>query len=316
LYPCPFYSISFFHKSVVETFTPGIGGNKMIYRLLAVNIDGTLLQSNGRLHKSTKEAIEYVQQKGIYVTLVTSRSYPSAKKVAKALKLNTQLVAHSGAYIAGQVEKPIFVKRIPEDITYEIVRLLEGFPSQIRLVHEKFSLANKSKLNHNMMAKTVFTSGDPIFYSQQFVDSVSESILEEPVTPPKIEVYFEDETDLMDAKAAIQGTFGEVDIIQLNELRMDIMPAGVSKLNGLLYLGDRLGISRNEMVVIGDGVDDLEMIEAAGLGVAMGNAPAEVKKAADWITRPNDQQGVTYMVKEHFRKQQPIEFLKKMNILK
>ncbi|QED47116.1 Cof-type HAD-IIB family hydrolase [Cytobacillus dafuensis] len=288
----------------------------MIYRLLAINIDGTLLQSNGRLHKSTKDAIEYVQQKGIYVTLVTSRSFPSAKKVAKALKLNSLIIAHSGAYIASSRDKPIFVKRIAEDVTYEIVRLLEGFSCQIRLVHEKYSLANKSKLNHNLLAKTVFSSGDPIFYSQQFVDSLSDTILDEPVTPPMIEVYFEEETDLQDAKAAIKGMFSEIDIFQLNNLRFDIMPAGVSKLNGLLYLGDHLNISRSEMVVIGDGIDDLDMIKEAGLGVAMGNAPVELKKAADWITRPNNQHGVTYMVKEHFRKQQPIEFLRKMNILK
>lgn len=288
----------------------------MIYRLLAINIDGTLLQSNGRLHKSTKEAIEYVQQKGIYVTLVTSRSFPSAKKVAKALKLGSLIVTHSGAYIASSRDKPIFVKRIAEDITYEMVRLLEGFSCQMRLVHEKFALANKSKLNNNMLAKTVFSSGDPIFYSQQFVDSLSDTILDDPVNPPKIEVYFEDETDLQDAKAAIKGMFTEIDIIQLNNLRIDIMPAGVSKLNGLLYLADHLDIARSEMVVIGDGIDDLGMIEAAGLGVAMGNAPVEVKKAADWITRPNNQHGVTYMVKEHFRKQQPIDFLRKMNLLK
>ena len=58
------------------------------------------------------------------------------------------------------------------------------------------------------------------------------------------------------------------------------------------------------------------MIEAAGLGVAMGNAPVEVKRAANWITRSQNQNGVAYMVKEHFRKQHPIEFLKKMNIIK
>lgn len=288
----------------------------MIYRLLALNIDGTLLQSNGRLHKSTKEAIEYVQEKGIYVTLVTSRSFPSAKKAAKALKLNSLLVTHRGAYIAASQEKPIFVKRIQEDETFEIVRLLEGFTCQIRLVHEKYSLANKTKLNSNMLAKTVFTTGDPIFYSQQFVDSLSDTILDEPVTPPKIEVYFEDKEDLQDAQAAIKGMFESIDTIKLSDLRMDIVPAGVSKLNGLLYLGEHLGISRNQMVVIGDSIDDLEMIEAAGLGVAMGNAPAEVKKAADWLTRPNNQNGVSYMVKEHFRKQHPIEFLRKMNLLK
>ncbi|WP_264736789.1 Cof-type HAD-IIB family hydrolase [Cytobacillus firmus] len=288
----------------------------MIYRMLALNIDGTLLQSNGRLHKSTKEAIEYVQQKGIYVTLVTSRSFPSAKKVAKALKINSLLVTHRGAYIAASQEKPIFVKRIQEDETFEIVRLLEGFTCQIRLVHEKYSLANKTKLNTNMLAKTVFTTGDPIFYSQQFVDSLSDTILDEPVTPPKIEVYFEDKDDLEDAHAAIRGMFENVEVIKLSDLRMDIVPAGVSKLNGLLYLCEHLGISRNQMVVIGDSADDLEMIEAAGLGVAMGNAPAEVKKAADWLTRSNDQNGVSYMVKEHFRKQHPIDFLKKMNLLK
>jgi len=293
-----------------------IGGNGMIYRLLAINIDGTLLQSNGKLQRSTKEAIEYVQQKGIYVTLVTARSFPSAKKVAKALKLNSLLIAHSGAYIAGLEDKPIFVKRIAEEVTYDIVRLLESFSCQIRIVHEKFSLANRSKLNHNMLAKTVFTSGDPIFYSQQFVESLSETILEEPITPPKIEVYFEEERDTRDAKEVIEGMFSEIDLLQLNNLRIDIMPKGVSKLNGLLYLGDHLNISRSEMVVIGDGIDDIEMIEAVGLGVAMGNAPKEVKKSADWVTRPNNEQGVAYMVKEHFRKQQPIEFLRKMNILK
>lgn len=288
----------------------------MIYRLLALNIDGTLLQSNGRLHKSTKEAIEYVQEKGIYVTLITSRSFPSAKKVAKALKLDTQLVTHRGAFIGKSVDKPVFVKRISEEVTYDIIRFLEGFPCQIRIVHEKFALANKFRLNHNLMAKTVFSSGDPVFYSQQFVESVSETILEEPVSPPKIEVYFDNSQDLEDARTSLKGMYSEVELLKINDLRLEIVSAGVSKLNGLLYLGEQLAIRRNQMVVIGDELDDLEMIEAAGLGVAMGNAPAEVKKAADWLTRTNDQHGVTYMVKEHFRKQQPIQFLRKMNLLK
>lgn len=288
----------------------------MIYRLLALNIDGTLLQSNGKIHKSTKEAIEYVQQKGIYVTLVTSRSYASAKKAAKALKIKSLLVTHGGSYIAGSAEKPVYVKRIAEDVTYELVRFLEGFPCQIRLVHEKFSLANKSKLNHNMLAKTVFTTGDPVFYSQQFVESLSDTLVDQQVSPPKIEVYFEYQEDQEDAIKAINQTFADAEAVLLNPLRMDIVPAGSSKLNGLMFLGEHLEIPRKEMVVIGDGLDDLEMIEAVGLGVAMGNAPADVKKAADWVTRSNNENGVAYMVKEHFRKQHPIEFLRKMNILK
>ncbi|MEK4149094.1 Cof-type HAD-IIB family hydrolase [Robertmurraya sp. FSL W8-0741] len=288
----------------------------MIYRLLALNIDGTLLQSNGRLHKSTKEAVEYVREKGIYVTLVTSRSFQSAKKVAKALKIDSILITHRGGYVAKELERPVLERRISEDITFEIVRLLEGFQCQIRLVHEKYSLANKLKINNNLLAKTVVNSGDPLHYPHQFVDSISDTIMDEPISPPKVEVYFEQKNDLEDAKKAIEGMFSEVDLLKLTDYRMEIVPRGVSKLTGLLFLGQQLGIKRNEIVAIGDAIDDLEMIEAVGLGVAMGNAPIEVKKAADWITRSNNQQGVGYMVKEHFRKQQPIEFLRKMNIIR
>ncbi|WP_428909398.1 Cof-type HAD-IIB family hydrolase [Niallia sp. Krafla_26] len=288
----------------------------MIYRMLAINIDGTLLQSNGKLHKSTKEAIDYVQQKGIYVTLVTSRSFPSAKKLAKALKIDTKLITHRGAYIANEIGRPTHSSRIKEHITYDLVRLLEGFPCQIRLVHEQFSLANKYKLNHKLLSKTVFTTGDPIVYSQQFVDSIGDTIADEPAHPLSIEVYFEYKEDLKDVQEAIGKMYHEVECIALNDLRLDIVPTGVSKLTGLLYLAERLGIKRNQIVCIGDEMDDIEMIQACGLGVAMGNAPFEVKRAADWITRSQNLHGVAYVVKEHFRKQPQIEFLQKLNIIK
>ncbi|WP_071459061.1 Cof-type HAD-IIB family hydrolase [Bacillus massilinigeriensis] len=289
----------------------------MIYRLLALNVDGTILQPNGRIHKTTREAISYVQQKGVYVTLVTARSFPSAKKIARALKIDSLLVTHQGATVSGgKAEEPLSAKKMSGEVTYEVIRFLEGFPCQIRIVHDQFSLANKYKLNHNLLARTVFTTGDPLFYSQQFVDSISETIVNEPVAAPKIEVYFEYEDDLEDASKALQSMFSEISLTRLNSLRLDIIPEGVSKLDGLLTLSDHLGVSLQEMVSIGDGMDDIEMIKACGLGVAMGNAPVEVKKAADWVTRSNTQQGVAYMVREHFRKQHPISFLRKMNIIK
>lgn len=288
----------------------------MIFRLLALNIDGTLLQSNGRLHKSTNEAIQYVQQKGVDVTLVTSRSYPSANKLAKALKINTPIVTNRGSFISNTLENPIFEKKVDADIAFEIVRFLEGFECQFRLVNEQYSLGNRSKISNNLMTKTIFSSADPAFYSHQFVDIVSEALSDTPMNPSKIEVYFEDEEDLDDAEEALKGMFNEISTVKINKLRLEIVPTGVSKLNGLLRVGEYLGVSSKEMVYIGDDLDDTPLIDAVGLGVAMGNSPFEVKKAADWVTRSNNQHGVTYMVKEHFRKQPPIEFLRKMNIIK
>lgn len=288
----------------------------MIFRLLALNIDGTLLQSNGRLHRSTKEAIHYVQQKGVDVTLVTARSYPSANKLAKALKINVPIVSNRGSFIANTIEEPIFEKKIDADVAYEIVRFLEGFPSQFRLVNEEYSIGNRSKITNNLMTKTIFSSADPAFYSHQFVDIVSEALTDSPMNPSKIEVYFEDEEDLDDGFKALKGMFTEINLVKVNKLKLEIVPEGVTKLNGLLRVGEQLGLTSKEMVYIGDDMDDIPLIDAVGLGVAMGNSPFEVKKAADWVTRSNNQHGVTYMVKEHFRKQPPIEFLRKMNIIK
>ncbi|HHY21012.1 MAG TPA: HAD hydrolase family protein, partial [Bacilli bacterium] len=72
----------------------------MAYRLLALNIDGTILHSNSRLTKQTREAIDFVKQKGVHVTLVTERPFISAQKVAKSLKLDSMIVSHSGAFVA------------------------------------------------------------------------------------------------------------------------------------------------------------------------------------------------------------------------
>ncbi|MBS4177519.1 Cof-type HAD-IIB family hydrolase [Lederbergia citrea] len=288
----------------------------MVYKLLALNIDGTLLQDNGRINKMTREAIEYAKKKGISVILTTSRNFPSAKRVAKTLKIDEYIVSHQGGYIGKEWKKPIFVNRIHEQISSEIVSLLESFPCQIKLVHEQFSLGNKVKLPENMMAKVVFQPSGKFSYSEQYVDVLSDRLLDSPVSPPKIEALFEHTADFADAKKAITEMYDEVDCIDSGSLKLEIVAAGVSKLNGVKLVCERLGILPYEVVAIGAGMDDLPLVKWAGLGVSMGNAPIEVKQAANWNTRSNNDNGVAYMVKEHFRKQYKLEFLKKINVLK
>ncbi|PLT31241.1 Cof-type HAD-IIB family hydrolase [Peribacillus deserti] len=278
----------------------------MVYRLLAVNIDGTLLHSNSRLHKTTKEAIEYVHQKGVYVALVTSRNFASARKVAKALKIKPHIVAHQGAYV-GAFDKPILIKRISEELTLELVKLSEVSSSQIKLYHEKYMIGNRVNLPENLIGKASFYKNEPFFYAHQYVDILSETLAAHPAAPPKIDVICETEGELKDLTKALGTMYDEVDTIQINENKFTIVPEGVSKWDGLRYLAQHFTIKPHEIVAIGDGSDDVEMIERAGLGVAMGNAVQELKLAADWQSRTNDQLGVAYTVKELFRRQQQIE---------
>ncbi|WP_110929677.1 Cof-type HAD-IIB family hydrolase [Bacillus massiliglaciei] len=288
----------------------------MVYRLLAVNIDGTLLQSNGRLNKLTKEAIEYVHQKGVHVSLVTSRNYHSAKKVAKALKIKPMIIAHHGAFVGQTIDKPIFIKRMSEELTLELVQLLEKTECQIQLVHEKRSVGNRVNVPENLLGKAVFSPYEQNLYSQEFVDLISEELALNPFAATKVETVFASRSEKQEMIGLLKELFPEVGIIQTGDLKLTLVPKGVAKWNGLLYLADYLGVKRSEIVAIGDGLDDLEMIAGSGLGVAMGNAEPEVKRAAKWVTRTNDEQGVAYMLKEFFRKQHPIDFLMKMNMLK
>lgn len=293
-----------------------MGEISMVYRLLAVNIDGTLLQSNGRLNKSTKEAIDYVHQKGVHVALVTSRNYHSAKKVAKALKINPMIVAQQGAFVGASMEKPIMVKRISEELTAELVQMLEKTTCQILLIHEKYSLGNRVNLPENLLGKSVMYLNDQNIYAQNYVDDISEELVDQPMAPTKMDIIFPEKSDRNDMLKLIKKMFPEVDVLLQPGHKLTIVPKGVSKWSGVLYLADHLEVKRTEIVSIGDGLDDMEMIAGSGLGVAMGNADEEVRKVAKWVTRSNDQDGVAYMLREFFRKQHPIEFLQKMNMLK
>ncbi len=288
----------------------------MIYRMLALNIDGSIVNENGKIAKETKEAVEYVQDKGVPVTLVTSRSFVSAKRVAKSLKIEAPLVTHGGAYIAAELEKPMYVKKISEDITYEISQFLERFSCQIHLAHEKFSIIGKANSQAKNMAKLSWQKESRMVFSKQFVNQVSDYLLDKPLSVPKISAIVEHSEDLWDIIGALKGMYEEVDAIPTSNNKIDIVPKGVSKLRGLMYLSERLGVKKEQIVMVGSGIDDMDAMRCCGLGVSMGGAPKEVRAAADWITRSQIEQGIPYFIMELFRKQHPIEFLKKMNILK
>ena len=201
-------------------------------------------------------------------------------------------------------------------MTTELIQLIEKMTCQIMLVHEKYSVGNRVNLPENLLGKTVMYMNDQNTYAKHYVDDVGEELADRPMAPSKIELAFPEQDDKSDIEKLVKEMFPEVELLSHSDHRLSILPKGVSKWSGVLYLADHLGIKRSEIVSIGDGKDDLEMIAGSGLGVAMGNAEPEIKKMAKWVTRSNDEDGVSYMLKEFFRRQHPIEFLQKMNMLK
>ncbi|TWI56198.1 Cof-type HAD-IIB family hydrolase [Halalkalibacter nanhaiisediminis] len=275
----------------------------MRYRLLALNVDGTILRANSKISRQTKDAIEYVKDKGVYVTLATARPFPSAKKLAKTLKIDGCLITSDGAYVSSSLEEPVFVRRIKEEKALQIVDILEQYHCHVRVLHESYSIGNKVSQVNNLIAKMTIGIGDPLFYPITFVDSVGEQLIKEPIAPPKIQVQFFDPKEQIKAMNQLEKRVRGINIISSAPGRFDFVHEGVSKARGLQALGQHLGIQANEMVAIGANDNDVDMISQVGLGVAMGNATQAVKNVADWLTRSNEQDGVSYMIREVFRKQ-------------
>ncbi|EIT85870.1 Cof-like hydrolase [Fictibacillus macauensis ZFHKF-1] len=275
----------------------------MVYRMLVLDIDGTLLRSNFRLDKETREAIDYVKKKGVYVTLATGRNFPSTKKVAKALKLDGYLISQNGGYVASSVDHPFFESHLSREDTYRMVNILENYNCHIRLVHERYSIGNQVQQKNQLVAKMTLGAGDPLFYPVTFTESLSSHVLEKEITPSKIDVQFFDEKEKESAEKHLKAHYGGFEFTSSTKCNFEINAPNVTKANALRMLGLKLDITPEEMVTVGDSHNDLEMIEMAGLGVAMGNAPEQVRCAANWVTRTNDQLGVSYMIKEVFRKQ-------------
>lgn len=291
-------------------------GMNVVYRLLGINLDGALLNSKSKLDKNTKEALQYVTKKGVEIALFTSKSYQYAEKIGRAIKCNPHIIAHRGAYIVEKMDRPIFVKRIPEDVTQDITRFLEGMGCHVRLIHEKMTVANRVNLPNEMFARIKWSPGDSKLYTQQFVDSLVDYLQDQPLAPPAIDVYFQNETERADARAGLLAIFDQIAIHEVEDEKMVLLPAGVNKATALSYLSHYIDITPEEMVIVGCEADDIDLMEKVGLGVTISNAPQSVKNVADWVTRTNDEQGLSYMVKEVFRRQHPIHLSEKLNSTK
>ena len=276
-------------------------GMTLAYRLLALDIDGTLLKNNNRLDRETKEAIQFAMDKGAAVTLVTERHFHSAAKVAKALKLKYPIVTHNGAFISSSIDQPFYTSKIQHEVLLQLVEFLETYQCQVRFSNEKMSVSNRSKQS-NLLAKMTIGVSEPLFYPVTYVSSLSAYLREhnDDATDVKVTLYKKNKDEVIQS---IQDFFPSIQVKEEKDDVLILTRNGASKYNGLVRLAQHVGISLMDTVAVGDSYDDLEMIEKVGLGVAMRNAPEEVRRRADWVTRSNNMNGVAYMVKEVFRKQ-------------
>lgn len=264
-------------------------------KLLVLDIDGTLTNSQKEITAATKDAIQGLLLRDRKVVLASGRPTPGMRRFESELELERYggyLLSFNGAHImecrTGEV---VYQRLLPLTLLPKLYKFAKdngcGLVTYLGgTVISAFPADEYLKIEARINAM-------PVRQVENFLDFVDFSINKCLMTaPPEKAAALEKE---------LQDRMGDVASIYRSEpYFIEIMPQNVTKATGLERILEALGLKRENMVCCGDGFNDIAMIRYAGVGVAMGNAQPVVKEAADYITATNDQDGIVEVIRKFF----------------
>ncbi|SNX53156.1 HAD family hydrolase [Thermoanaerobacterium sp. RBIITD] len=267
-------------------------------KLFVTDADGSLLDKNNKISEANINAINELRARGIIYTIATGRMFSSILPYAMELKVNAPVICFNGALI-----KDVYTKKVyfynpiqPDDALYAIKILKEnGYHVNLyiddKLVVEEINDRVNWYLSFNKV--TVDAVGDLAEYIKKTgkgtakIYAIGDIKNPAPIEP---DVY-----DELCKKVSVSTSGGG---------HLEINAKGVSKGNALKTLANMYDIKRELVAAIGDNLNDLSMIEYAGFGIAMENAPELVKIKADFVTKSNNDDGIAFAINKIFKRRQ------------
>jgi Cof subfamily protein (haloacid dehalogenase superfamily) len=268
----------------------------MNFKMVAIDIDGTLLDSNGELPLENARAIERTIKEGITVVLVTGRRYGTARQIADLLRLSSPLIAHNGALIRSPSDgERIASWFLSTDIASEILTKTASFLPYIVL--HKDTRCGGQLVAHplckiNVPLQAYFDKLPQAVCQQESLRNAIDGDLIQIMFSGVLQKMLEIEQHLLES-----GIIGQIKLTKTyypeKDLGIiDILDKHCSKRRALEYLTTALGYQPKEILAIGDNHNDLEMLEYAGIGVVVSNCVEELKGRGFAETSSNNDCGV------------------------
>ena len=273
----------------------------MAVKLIALDLDGTLLTSQKTLSPANRAALERAAAQGVHVVPATGRFYAAMPQPVRDLPFVRYAIAVNGAqlYDAGE-DKVLHRAEIPPETAQRAFRYLETLPGIYDCYVDDWGYMEASLyarvdefVQNPHVAKMIRELRQP-------VEDVKGYLQGRPVQ--KIQIFFRDMERRALELERIPALFPELAVSSAIENNIELNDRSATKGDALQALCDRLGLRPEETMALGDGSNDLSMIRAAGIGVAMGNACPELQEAADWVTLTNDEDGVARAVERFILK--------------
>jgi len=263
-----------------------------IYKLLALDLDDTLLNARLQIPERSRRAVEQAREAGVRVTLATGRMFRSAKPYAQQLGIQDYLITYQGALVRHAVTgETLFHRPVPLNLARELIELVKGYGYHVNIyVDDLLFVAERTPEGERYAAHSSVPLG--------VVGDLGRFLKERNEDPTKVLVVA-GEAQLDELAAQARSIFG--DRLHINKSKPHFLefahPDG-HKGHALESIAGHYGLRRQEIIAVGDTYNDLEMIEYAGLGVAVGNARPEIIKKADYICPTNEDCGVADVVEK------------------
>lgn len=287
-----------------------------MYRMIAVDLDGTMLNSYGEVTENTKRVIKQTIQKGTEVIIASGRSIDSIKGIAQEIGSSKYMIAGNGAVVYDiKNEKIIYEKYIPKNKALDIIKICEQNSIYYNVYTNKSIIADSLRYNVLYYYKENLKKEDSKKTHITLVDNVKKYV-EEMKDEKIMKIFICDSTKSIFNSIVKKFTeIQDIEILDVSHMSRKIIKHGtveipieyyyteismqnVDKWYALEFLIDKLGIKKEEVIAIGDNTNDKKMIEEAGLGIIMKGSTPAVTEVADFVTDDNNNEGVAKAIEK------------------
>lgn len=261
------------------------------FALIALDVDGTLINDDHELTRQNKETIQKVAKLGAEIILCTGRSPNSTLPLMEELELSGVLITHNGSVTLTSDSRKILHQFI---IPRELLA-----PYRQYCIEHGYHYDLNTAFNLYVESQELLTPDTLEMYEKFYIDPLILP-MDDAIHNEVVKMTIAGSKEQLDALEATWSTWEhELTIIRSGDFFIDIMHPDASKGNALKALASKREVDASQVLAIGNYYNDITMLQFAGVGVAMDNSPIEVKGAADDITLSNNEHGVHYALEKY-----------------
>lgn len=276
----------------------------MGYKLVCIDVDGTLLTSRHKVTKVTKDVLLQAHKLGVHIVISTGRIYTDAEYFSNLIGVKSPIIASNGAFIKEKdCDKVIFKDVIGETLSLELLEVFRRHRIKPYFcTPSKFYYGNLMFKFFHFLSKLLGIRSNKLDMEYVYSwDQWQRVVIKEKDNIVKCEVIYRNPLLIASLRDELK-KIDRLEIVDSSRYNIEITRKGVSKGKAVEILAGIYNVKREEVLTIGDSENDISMIEYAGMGIAMGNAGEAVKSRADYITDTNDNDGVAKAISKFILK--------------